>query len=176
MATFNIAVNSANDKAFYLLRGALFRLEKDAKDEARDLAQKLAADVRDRLKATANPGVDKRQKMLADSITVKRDVTPVIVIGGSGDRFARRRVYRMSQGKRRSRQVSPYVGESVYGVEFGATQNFLRNGGRAFGKRTPRNGRGNRGNWIFPTLTEMQPYIRRRWFAEMDGVLRKWDN
>lgn len=174
--TFSVAVDAANDRAFYELRGALFRLEKDAKDEARKLAGQLAQDVKDQLKASANSREDKRQDMLADTITVKRDVTPVIVIGGTGARFGARKVRRMSGGKSRRRTVRPYVGESIYGVEFGATQNFLRNGGRAFGKRTPRKGRGNQGNWIFPTLTELQPHIRRRWFAEMERVLRKWDN
>lgn len=173
---FSISVDAANDRAFYELRGALFKLEKDAKDEARALAGKLAQDVKRQLQATADPNVDKRQEMLANSITVKRDVTPVIVIGGGGDRFKPRKVRRISGGKSRRRTVTPYVGEAVFGVEFGATQNFLRNGGRSFGKRTPKQGRGNRGNWIFPTLTEMQPYIRRRWFMEMDRVLRKWDN
>ena len=174
--TFSISVDAANDRAFYELRGALFKLEKQAKDEARDIAGELGRYAAQELRQSASGAEDKRQLMLADSITVKRDVTPVIIVGGSGARFKQRKVRRMSQGKSRRRTVSPYVGIALFGVEFGAIENYLQRGGKSFGKRTPRDGRGNKGNWIFPTLTSIQPTIRRRWFAEMDRVLKRWGN
>lgn len=54
------------------------------------------------------------------------------------------------------------AGVLVFGAEFGGPSPFA-NGGRRFPYRSPRQGRGNTGYWIFPTLKSIQPEITHRW-------------
>lgn len=72
-------------------------------------------------------------------------------------------------------------GEILMGVEFGAYQNRERErksgryvGYKQFQPRSPREGRGNAGYFIFPTLKAMQPYITRRWVEQVDRIRAEW--
>jgi len=47
-------------------------------------------------------------------------------------------------------------------------------GYRQFQPRSPREGRGNAGYFIFPTLKALQPYITKRWVDEVDRIRREW--
>lgn len=55
------------------------------------------------------------------------------------------------------------------GMEFGS------NRWKQFPRRTPRLGRGNQGYFIYPTLTENQQELIRKWEESFDRILRKWD-
>ena len=55
------------------------------------------------------------------------------------------------------------------GMEFGS------NRWKQFPRRTPRLGRGNEGYFIYPTLTENQQELIRKWEESFDRILRKWD-
>jgi hypothetical protein len=68
----------------------------------------------------------------------------------------------------------------LFGNEFGSDRNVFGskgnfpNGGRKFPERSPREGRGNKGYWIFPTLKAMQPEITRRWKNAVGEVYENW--
>lgn len=55
------------------------------------------------------------------------------------------------------------------GLEFGSNRY------RQFPTRTPRNGKGNSGYFIYPTLRKIQPELVRKWEEAFDRILRKWD-
>lgn len=55
------------------------------------------------------------------------------------------------------------------GMEFGS------NRWKQFPRRTPRLGRGNQGYFIYPTLTENQVELIRKWEQSFDRILREWD-
>ena len=75
------------------------------------------------------------------------------------------------------------VGAIALGVEFGSYQDRPRKrkgkstdyvGYRQFQPRSPREGRGNAGYFIFPTLKALQPEITKRWVQEVDRIRREW--
>lgn len=104
---------------------------------------------------------------LAETIRANKDKVPNVTIGGSKVKFSGGAV----------------SGEVLFGNEFGAknrTQDKRRgargfaNGGQRFPDRSPREGRGNRGYWIFPTLKTIQPDITRKWTQAVEQVLEAW--
>jgi hypothetical protein len=72
------------------------------------------------------------------------------------------------------------AGQLLFGNEFGGdrnafgNRNAFANGGFRFPPRTSREGRGNKGYWIFPTLKGMQPEIKKRWFSACNKVMDNW--
>lgn len=54
------------------------------------------------------------------------------------------------------------------GLEFGS------NRWKQFPARTPRDGRGNQGNFIYPTLREIQPYIVNQWENAFADIVKEW--
>jgi hypothetical protein len=109
-----------------------------------------------------------RQKIIGNTIRAGWDRLPTVRIGGS-KKMSSRAKYGDKGGT---------VGDALFGIEFGAHNNFLKNGGRSFPTRSvPYGTRGGlRGYWIFPTLRKMQPEIRRRWYQAVDDLLEVWDN
>ena len=57
----------------------------------------------------------------------------------------------------------------LYGMEFGSKQY------KQFPTRTPRQGRGNSGYFIFSTLRKIQPELIRQWENAFDRILKEWD-
>ena len=55
------------------------------------------------------------------------------------------------------------------GMEFGS------NRFKQFPRRTPRLGRGNQGYFIYPTLTENQVELIRKWEESFNRILKEWD-
>ena len=134
---------------------AFNRLDKDGKNAARDEVLKISQLLAERIRARAP--ADKRYQNLAVSVRAGRDRVPVIYIGG-------RATPRVSGGG------GPR--ELVIGMEFGADQagpNRWR-----FPPRTPKQGRGNAGYWIYPTLKANQDEITRLWFDAMDRIIEEW--
>lgn len=56
------------------------------------------------------------------------------------------------------------------GMEFGS------NKWKQFPRRSPKQGRGSSGYFIFPTLRKIQPEIVRKWEAGFTDILKKWDD
>jgi hypothetical protein len=105
---------------------------------------------------------------IARSIKVSpKSKTPFFTVGGSSVKL---------------KNGTP-VGEIALGVEFGAYQDRPRKrkgkstnyvGYRQFQPRSPREGRGNAGYFIFPTLKALQPEITRKWVEQVDRIRREW--
>jgi hypothetical protein len=132
----------------------------DMKKAANDIATVAASAIGSALQATP------QGQAIAKTIRVsKTSKSPLITIGG---------------GTAKLKSGTP-VGEILIGTEFGAYNNIRRErksgsyiGLRQFDKRSPREGRGNAGYFIFPTLKAMQPYITRRWVEQVDRIRAEW--
>ena len=102
--------------------------------------------------------------IVAATVRANKDRIPNVTIGGSRGR--------VSGGAN--------AGILLFGNEFGSDRNTFGsagnfpNGGYKFPARTPREGRGNKGYWIFPTLKALQPEITRRWKAAVGKVYGEW--
>lgn len=57
----------------------------------------------------------------------------------------------------------------LYGMEFGS------NRFKQFPNRTPKQGRGNSGYFIYSTLRSIQPELIRQWESAFDRILKEWD-
>jgi len=90
---------------------------------------------------------------LSETVRANRDRIPNVTIGGSKVKFS-------------GGAVSGMV---VMGNEWGSNNPFP-NGGRRF----PRN-LYPKGNWIFPTLREIQPDVTRKWKDAVTDVLDNWN-
>ena len=55
------------------------------------------------------------------------------------------------------------------GMEFGSNRY------KQFPNRTPNQGKGNAGYFIYPTLREMQPYLIRQWEDAFSKIVKEWD-
>jgi len=151
--TVSIKIDDADLRG---LQRAIFRMQKAAKDDIKDDVLKIAQEAVPYFQRAAQT---KRQLALRPTVKARKDVTPIIEFGG-----------RSSAGVSGGASYS----EMLFGTEFGASQGFLSNGGRSFPNRSPKEGRGNKGYWIFPTAKKIQPMISRRWYQSVDSVLDKW--
>jgi hypothetical protein len=111
-----------------------------------------------------HPLYPRQAAIVAASVKPSRDRVPTVRVGGSKGR--------VSGGAN--------AGQLLWGNEFGGDRNAFGNltsfpnGGYRFPPRTSREGRGNTGYWIFPTLKAMQPEIKKRWFAAVNKVMDNW--
>jgi len=149
----DIKINEADLRS---LKRAIFAMEKAAKDDLKSEVLKLAQDLVPAFQRSAQTS---RQIALRPTVKAVKDVMPVIKFGGA---------------QKANVKGGATFTQLLWGTEFGAERAILRNGGRAFPARSPREGRGNRGYWIFPTAKKLQPTITRRWYQSVDSVLDKW--
>jgi hypothetical protein len=102
--------------------------------------------------------------IVAQTIRPARDRVPTVYIGGAKGRAS----------------GGANAGQLLFGNEFGSDRNAkgskgaFPNGGYRFPERSGSQGRGNTGYWIFPSLKDMQPTIRKRWFDAVTRVLDTW--
>jgi hypothetical protein len=112
----------------------------------------------------AHPYYPRQARIVAETVRAARDRVPTVYVGGGKGR--------VSGGAN--------AGQLLFGNEFGGDRNAFGNanafpnGGFRFPPRTSREGRGNTGYWIFPTLKAMQPEIKRKWFAAINKVMDNW--
>jgi hypothetical protein len=112
----------------------------------------------------AHPVYPKQAAIVAQTVRAARDRVPTVYVGGGKGR--------VSGGAN--------AGQLLFGNEFGGDRNAFGNanafpnGGFRFPPRTSREGRGNTGYWIFPTLKVMQPEIKKKWFAAVNKVMDNW--
>jgi hypothetical protein len=154
-----------DDQDLLALLKAMNKMDKESKTTLKREVFKISEMTATALRFGA---VSKRQKIIANTIRARWDRVPTISVGGS----------KKMSSKAKYGDKSGTVGDALFGVEFGAKQNFLRNGGRSFPQRSvPYGNRGGlRGYWIFPTLRHMQPEIKRRWYQAVDDVIDVWGN
>lgn len=106
----------------------------------------------------------KQAAIVAATIRPAKDRVPTVYIGGSKGRAS----------------GGANAGQLLFGNEFGSDRNVkgskgvFPNGGYRFPDRSPDEGNGSRGYWIFPTLKSMQPEIKRRWLNAVNNVFDLW--
>jgi len=165
MATrpFEIKIKDADINA---IRKTFKNMDEIAQNDMNKAAQQIAIEaasaVGSALQATP------QGQAIARSIKVSpKSKTPFFTVGGSSVKL---------------RNGTP-VGEIALGVEFGSYQDRPRKrkgkstnyiGYRQFQPRSPREGRGNAGYFIFPTLKALQPEITRKWVEQVDRIRREW--
>jgi hypothetical protein len=136
--------------------------QNDMNRAAQQIAIEAASAVGSALQSTP------QGQAIARSIKVSpKSKTPFFTVGGSSVKL---------------KNGTP-VGEIALGVEFGAYQDRPRKrkgkstnyvGYRQFQPRSPREGRGNAGYFIFPTLKALQPEITKKWVDQVDRIRREW--
>jgi len=145
---------------------ALNAMGKEAQIPLKDDVYSISAWTAENIKQAAyvHPYYPKQAVIVAQSVRAARDRVPAVYVGG---------------GKGRA-SGGANAGQLLFGNEFGGNRNAFGNlsafpnGGFRFPPRTSREGRGNSGYWIFPTLKALQPEIKKRWLKAVDDVFDLW--
>ncbi len=150
----SITVDDADLRA--LLR-SFSQMDDIAKIDMKKIAQEIAQDAAIKVQQMASR--TNQGAAVANSIKVnKSDKAPNFTIGGPGNPNVR---------------GGAKYGQLLFGAEFGGPSSFA-NGGRRFPPRSPREGKGNRGYFIFPTLKAMQNEITQRWLQGYEMIRKEW--
>jgi len=133
------------------------KMGKAANKDLRDASYAIAKDVASELKASAAGansigGNAFQAQAVAQGIKPRKDRLALIKISG----------------KRKVTSSGASVEDLLFGAEFGS------NRFKQFPRRSPREGRGNRGYFIFPTLKRLQPKIRKDWVNAVGKVADLW--
>ena len=154
------------DTDIIAIRRTFSKMDEIAKDDMKKAAQDIAVEAASAV-GSALQGTLQGQA-LAKSIKVSnKSLTPYFTVGGSNPKLA---------------NGTP-VGAIALGVEFGSYQDRPRKrkgkapdyvGYKQFQPRSPRQGRGNAGYFIFPTLKALQPEITKKWVDQVDRIRREW--
>ena len=143
------------DKDYRGLLSALNKMDDIAKNDMKQIARSLALRAGAYAKASAknSPYNPKQAVAVAESITFSiNDKAPSFSIGG-----------------RRKVGASAFTaGYVIMGSEFGANQY------KQFPRRSPRQGRGNKGWWLYPSMAAFQPTIAREWLAGYEQIRNAW--
>ena len=145
---------------------ALNKMDKEANTELKDDVQSITMWMANAIQQAgfAHPIYLRQAEIVARTVRGNRDRIPSVTIGGSKGR--------VSGGAN--------AGQLLFGNEFGGDRNAFgnktafKNGGFRFPPRTDREGRGNVGYWIFPTLKENQTTLTDKWKAAVQRVFDKW--
>ena len=145
---------------------ALNAMGKEANGELKNEVASISAWTANAIKTSAYVGArfPAQAAIVAATVRPARDRVPTVYVGG---------------GKGRA-SGGANAGQLLFGNEFGGERNIkgslsaFPQGGFRFPERSPREGRGNAGYWIFPTLKVAQPEIKRRWQEACVKVLDNW--
>lgn len=167
-----------DDKDIQAILRAFSKMDKQANTDLRDLSREISADLVTEFRnaAKGSPYYPRQASFVAQSARVARDRTPSVTLGGS-------KRYSTSDGRRIAAGSLLFLSE--FGSPLTAQRERFRNkaqrragsGGGIQGPfRSPREGRGNRGWWLFPRLKRLQPDILRRWITGAQKVADTWGN
>jgi hypothetical protein len=143
------------DKDYRGLLAALNKMDDVAKNDMRAISQRLALRAGAYAKASAknSPYNPKQAVAVAESIKFSiNDKAPSFSIGG-----------RQKVGA--SAFTAGYV---IMGSEFGANQY------KQFPRRSPKQGRGNKGWWLYPAMSAFHPTISKEWLAGYEKIASAW--
>jgi hypothetical protein len=165
-----------NDKDIQAILRAFSRMDKQAGKDLRALSGVISRDIADEFRNSARGSrwYPRQASFVAQSARATRDRVPSVTLGGS-------KQYTTSDGRRVA------AGSILFLSEFGSPpikqqQRFRNKAQQAAGARggiqgpprSPREGRGNRGWWLFPRLKRIQPDILRRWIEGAQKVADEW--
>ena len=167
MAETRTTITVRPDLADYRgLLKALSVMEKESQVELKDDVYSISSWTAGAIKTSGYVGArfPAQAAIVVATVRPARDRVPTVYVGGGKGR--------VSGGAN--------AGQLLFGNEFGGdrnafgTANAFPNGGFRFPPRTSREGRGNTGYWIFPTLKSIQPEIKKRWFEACNKVMDNW--
>jgi len=127
---------------------AFRRLPKDASAELRDAAQKIAEVIATAAKGAAVVDVSPQARLMAPTITTRRDRVPVVQAGGS---------------RKVGRAGAPAY-KLLFGSEFGSNRY----------RQFHRPHQGRKGAWFFATVEKNQGKIEREWLAAADEIIERF--
>jgi len=153
-------------KDYRELLKALNLMDKEAQFELKNEVYSISSWVAQGIKqaASGHEFYPRQAEVVASTIRAARDRLPTIYIGGSKGRAS----------------GGANAGQLLFGNEFGGNRNAygnltaFKNGGYRFPRRTDREGRGNKGYWIFPTLKGQQKDILEMWKTATRKVMDNW--
>ena len=131
-------------------------MDDEAVDQAKRTSNALATFAADKIKATAygRTVASAAVRRVAEGVRVsKSSKIGEFSYGFAGQRFS---------GGGTTQILWP-------GLEFGS------NRFKQFPRRTPSQGRGNSGYFIYPTLRQIQPELVRQWEDAFSKILKEWD-
>lgn len=143
------------DKDYKSLLKTFGKMDDIAKNDMKDIAKGLAERGAAYAKGAASSApYNKRQALaVADSIRIsKSDKAPSFSIGG----------------RQRVSSSAFSAGYVIMGNEFGSNRL------KQFPQRSPRQGRGNRGWWLYPSMSRFHPTIAKEWLAGFQKVRDAW--
>ena len=165
-----------NDRDIQAILRAFSRMDKQANTDLRDLSQVISQDIANEFRNAARGSrfYPNQASFVAQSARATRDRVPSVTLGGS-------KQYNTSDGRRVAAGSLLFLSE--FGRDRAKQQRTFRNkaqqragvrGGLQGPPRSPREGRGNRGWWLFPRLKRLQPDILRRWINGAQKVADQW--
>lgn len=135
--------------------GAFRAMDQEAIDQARKLSGQLASDAADRIKQAA-------AGRIVSGIAAQRIAYGVRISKSS-------KIGEFSYGFASQRFSGGATTKDLWaGMEFGSYQF------KQFPTRTPREGKGSAGYFIYPTLKAMQPYLVKEWQQGFRKILDEW--
>ncbi len=143
------------DREYKGLLRTFGKMDDIAKNDMKKIAQDLAERGGNYAKGAASraPYNVRQALAVADSIKIsKSDKAPSFSIGGRNKVGA-------------SAFSAGYV---IMGNEFGSKQY------KQFPKRSPSQGRGNRGWWLYPAMSRFQPTIAKEWLKGYEMIRDAW--
>ena len=131
-------------------------MDEQAINQAKTASNALATYVGDKIKIAARTRqvAGKAAIRIADGVTISKTSK----IGEFSYGFARQKF----SGGATTQSLWP-------GMEFGSNRY------KQFPNRTPSEGRGNKGYFIYPTLKAEQPEILRQWEESFSKITKEWD-
>jgi len=164
------------DREIFAILRAFNKMEKQANVDLKDLSKEISEDLVGEFRnaARGTRWYPRQASFVAQSAKVARDRTPSVSLGGS-------KAYSTSDGRRLPAGSILFLSE--FGRDRARQRRTFRNraqreagvqGGLQGPPRSPREGRGNRGWWLFPRLKRLQPDILRRWIEGAQKVADTW--
>lgn len=138
------------------IKKALKAMDDETLDQAKQASAEIAEMLKEKIirKAQTRQVAGKSARRIAEGARVaKSSKIGELSFGFAGQKYS---------GGGTTQQLWP-------GMEFGS------NRFKQFPRRTPRLGRGNQGYFIYPTLTENQVELIRKWEESFDRILKEWD-
>ena len=170
-----VTVRLDDDEVKTILRH-FSKMGKQANDDLKDLSRSIARELvtEFQMAARGTRWYPEQASFVAQTARVSRDRVPSVTLGGA-------KQYSTSDGRR----ISP--GSLLFLSEFGSFPSRQRRrfrnrkqqeagvrGGLQGPPRSAKEGKGNRGWWLFPRLKRLQPDILRAWLEGAQEVADTW--
>jgi hypothetical protein len=159
--TFEITVDPVEFKE---LLSVLRSLDKETSQKVRDGAMPLSQRLAGQLMQFAMAAPAPQTRLVAQSITAKRDRLVRVDVGGS------KKVGRPYQSRATKKQVKAPAGALLWGTEYGSRKG-VDSIGRAFTSRF-KVGRNRSGYWINPAVDYYAPVVAREYAQMLQDVIK----